>query len=74
MLFFLYSFKNKTHDAGMSILDIGLLTGFTADTNDLKLVRTLHRYIHTCTVRSIYISKSFGFLIVYQKNIHVSVK
>ncbi|KAE8300822.1 Complement C3 Complement C3 beta chain Complement C3 alpha chain [Larimichthys crocea] len=37
-----YFFKNKTHDAGMSILDIGLLTGFTADTNDLKLLSSGH--------------------------------
>ncbi|XP_061576926.1 complement C3-like [Cololabis saira] len=29
-------FKNKTRDATMSIIDIGLLTGFTVDNKDLK--------------------------------------
>ncbi|XP_072240560.1 complement C3-like [Leuresthes tenuis] len=31
-------FKDKDRDATMSILDIGLLTGFTVDTNDLGLL------------------------------------
>ncbi|XP_054460442.1 complement C3-like [Anoplopoma fimbria] len=33
-------YKDKETDASMSILDIGLLTGFTVNTNDLDLVRT----------------------------------
>ncbi|XP_056136550.1 complement C3-like isoform X2 [Lampris incognitus] len=42
-------YLDKTKDATMSILDIGLLTGFTADTNDLKLLangkdRTISKY------------------------------
>lgn len=32
-------YKNTEHDASMSILDIGLPTGFTANTDDLNLVR-----------------------------------
>lgn len=35
------SYKNKERDATMSILDIGLLTGFTVNTKDLDLVRSL---------------------------------
>ncbi|KAM9856754.1 complement C3-like [Aulostomus maculatus] len=31
-------YKNKERDASMSILDIGLLTGFTVNTNDLDLL------------------------------------
>ncbi|XP_078100911.1 complement C3-like [Sander vitreus] len=31
-------YKDKDHDASMSILDIGLLTGFTVNTNDLDLL------------------------------------
>ena len=34
-------YKDKERDATMSILDIGLLTGFTANTDDLNLVRAL---------------------------------
>uniref|UniRef100_A0A8D0AEL5 NTR domain-containing protein n=1 Tax=Sander lucioperca TaxID=283035 RepID=A0A8D0AEL5_SANLU len=37
---FVYRYKSKDRDATMSILDIGLLTGFTVNTNDLDLVRT----------------------------------
>ncbi|KAF3687374.1 Complement C3 Complement C3 beta chain Complement C3 alpha chain [Channa argus] len=42
-------YKNKEHDATMSILDIGLLTGFTVNTNDLDLLskgraRTIAKY------------------------------
>ncbi|XP_042340611.1 complement C3-like isoform X1 [Plectropomus leopardus] len=42
-------YKDKDHDASMSILDIGLLTGFTANTNDLNLLakgraRTIAKY------------------------------
>ncbi|XP_058496230.1 complement C3-like isoform X2 [Solea solea] len=42
-------YKNKDHDATMSILDIGLLTGFTVNTNDLDLLaqgraRTIAKY------------------------------
>ncbi|XP_027138175.1 complement C3 [Larimichthys crocea] len=42
-------YKNKEHDATMSILDIGLLTGFTADTKDLDRLakgraRTISKY------------------------------
>ncbi|XP_051240231.1 complement C3 isoform X2 [Dicentrarchus labrax] len=41
--------KDKKHDATMSVLDIGLLTGFTVDTNDLNLLskgraRTIAKY------------------------------
>ncbi|KAM6938801.1 complement C3-like isoform 2-T2 [Lycodopsis pacificus] len=39
-------YKDKDSDASMSILDIGLLTGFTVNTNDLDLVRT-DRYMYT---------------------------
>nr|AFC89899.1 complement component C3 [Miichthys miiuy] len=42
-------YKNKEHDATMSILDIGLLTGFTANTKDLDILakgraRTISKY------------------------------
>ncbi|XP_058495809.1 complement C3-like isoform X2 [Solea solea] len=42
-------YKDKDHDATMSILDIGLLTGFTVNTNDLDLLakgraRTIAKY------------------------------
>ncbi|XP_045902911.1 complement C3-like [Micropterus dolomieu] len=42
-------YKDKERDATMSILDIGLLTGFTANTNDLDLLskgraRTIAKY------------------------------
>ncbi|KAK1880712.1 Complement C3 [Dissostichus eleginoides] len=42
-------YKDKERDAGMSILDIGLLTGFTVDTKDLDLLsegsaRTIAKY------------------------------
>ncbi|XP_059198913.1 complement C3-like isoform X2 [Centropristis striata] len=42
-------YKDTEHDATMSILDIGLLTGFTPNTNDLALLakgraRTIARY------------------------------
>ncbi|XP_034045025.1 complement C3a.1 [Thalassophryne amazonica] len=42
-------YKDKERDATMSILDIGLLTGFTVNTNDLDLLskgrsRTIARY------------------------------
>lgn len=35
---FFCRYKSKDRDATMSILDIGLLTGFTVDTDDLELV------------------------------------
>uniref|UniRef100_A0A671YJ49 Complement C3-like n=1 Tax=Sparus aurata TaxID=8175 RepID=A0A671YJ49_SPAAU len=35
---FLYRYKDKERDATMTILDIGLLTGFTVDRNDLDLL------------------------------------
>uniref|UniRef100_A0A8D0AAI4 NTR domain-containing protein n=1 Tax=Sander lucioperca TaxID=283035 RepID=A0A8D0AAI4_SANLU len=35
---FVYRYKSKDRDATMSILDIGLLTGFTVNTNDLDLL------------------------------------
>lgn len=34
-------YKSKDRDATMSVLDIGLLTGFTVNTNDLDQVRAL---------------------------------
>ncbi|KAG8015205.1 Complement C3 [Nibea albiflora] len=42
-------FKDKDRDAAMTILDIGLLTGFTPNTNDLSLLakgraRTISKY------------------------------
>ncbi|MBO6031027.1 MAG: hypothetical protein J6Q22_06110, partial [Prevotella sp.] len=42
-------YKDKDHDATMSVLDIGLLTGFTVNTNDLDLLakgraRTIAKY------------------------------
>nr|ADM13620.1 complement component c3 [Sparus aurata] len=42
-------FKDKKRDAAMSLLDVGLLTGFTANTNDLSLLskgraRTISKY------------------------------
>ncbi|KAM4751408.1 complement C3-like [Anableps anableps] len=42
-------YKDRDRDATMSVLDIGLLTGFTADTKDLNLLskgraRTIARY------------------------------
>ncbi|KAM7418856.1 hypothetical protein PAMA_016130 [Pampus argenteus] len=42
-------YKDKEHDATMSVLDIGLLTGFTVNTNDLDLLskgraRTIAKY------------------------------
>ncbi|XP_062243569.1 complement C3-like [Platichthys flesus] len=42
-------YKDKEQDASMSILDIGLLTGFTVNTNDLDLLskgraRTISKY------------------------------
>ncbi|XP_044045871.1 complement C3-like isoform X1 [Siniperca chuatsi] len=42
-------YKDKEHDATMSILDVGLLTGFTVNTNDLSLLskgraRTISKY------------------------------
>ncbi|XP_056225994.1 complement C3-like [Seriola aureovittata] len=44
-----FLYKDKDRDAAMSILDIGLLTGFTVNTNDLNLLskgraRTIARY------------------------------
>lgn len=35
---FLWRYKNRDHGATMSILDIGMLTGFEADTKDLDQV------------------------------------
>ncbi|XP_019744648.1 complement C3 [Hippocampus comes] len=35
-------YKNKEHDASMSILDIGLLTGFRVNENDLNLLAKGH--------------------------------
>ena len=41
-------YLNKDRDATMSILDIGLLTGFTVNTNDLDIVRSsTHTHTHT---------------------------
>ncbi|XP_041789937.1 complement C3-like [Chelmon rostratus] len=42
-------FKDRERDAAMSVLDIGMLTGFTVDTNDLSLLskgraRTISKY------------------------------
>ncbi|WP_139160564.1 hypothetical protein, partial [Acinetobacter baumannii] len=42
-------YKNRDRDAGMSILDIGLLTGFAVETKDLDLLskgrgRTISKY------------------------------
>ncbi|KAM7393941.1 hypothetical protein PAMP_020774 [Pampus punctatissimus] len=42
-------YKDRDHDATMSVLDIGLLTGFTVNTNDLDLLskgraRTIAKY------------------------------
>ncbi|XP_073327860.1 complement C3-like isoform X1 [Pagrus major] len=42
-------FKDNQRDAAMSLLDVGLLTGFTVDTNDLSLLskgraRTISKY------------------------------
>lgn len=37
----LLRYKNKTHDSTMAILDIGLLTGFTYDTDDLNKVKLI---------------------------------
>ncbi|XP_059191692.1 complement C3-like [Centropristis striata] len=31
-------YKDREHDASMSVLDVGMLTGFTANTNDLSLL------------------------------------
>ncbi|XP_034434990.1 complement C3-like [Hippoglossus hippoglossus] len=35
-------YKDREQDAGMSVLDIGLLTGFTVNTNDLDLLSKGH--------------------------------
>uniref|UniRef100_A0A3Q1IJ17 Complement component c3a, duplicate 5 n=1 Tax=Anabas testudineus TaxID=64144 RepID=A0A3Q1IJ17_ANATE len=39
-------YKDRERDATMSVLDIGLLTGFTPNTNDLDLV-SFYTYSHT---------------------------
>lgn len=46
----LLRYKNKTHDSTMAILDIGLLTGFMYDTDDLNKVKLVmdQRSFHTC--------------------------
>ncbi|TKS69032.1 Complement C3 [Collichthys lucidus] len=64
LLVFGLFFKNKTHDAGMSILDIGLLTGFTADTNDLKLLSSGHAKIMSKYEMNTALSEK-GSLIIY---------
>lgn len=51
-VFFPLRYLNKDRDATMSILDIGLLTGFTVNTNDLDIVRSFthtHTHLHTRT-------------------------
>uniref|UniRef100_A0A8D3BUN6 Alpha-macroglobulin receptor-binding domain-containing protein n=1 Tax=Scophthalmus maximus TaxID=52904 RepID=A0A8D3BUN6_SCOMX len=40
----LLRYKDRDRDATMWILDIGLLTGFTVNTNDLDLVRYIAKY------------------------------
>ncbi|KAK5911561.1 hypothetical protein CgunFtcFv8_005724 [Champsocephalus gunnari] len=55
-------YKDKERDAAMSILDIGLLTGFTVDTKDLDLLskglgRTIAKYE--------YVPSERGSLIIY---------
>nr|AEJ37035.1 complement component c3-2 [Dicentrarchus labrax] len=57
-------YKDKDHDATMTVLDIGLLTGFTVNTNDLSLLskgraRTISKY-NMKTVQS-----ERGSLIIY---------
>uniref|UniRef100_A0A671YQC5 Complement C3-like n=1 Tax=Sparus aurata TaxID=8175 RepID=A0A671YQC5_SPAAU len=57
-------FKDKVHDASMSILDIGLLTGFNVDTNDLKLLSEGHARIIAKYEINKALSKK-GSLIIY---------
>ncbi|KAM9314815.1 complement C3-like [Pholidichthys leucotaenia] len=57
-------YKNKDHDAGMSILDIGLLTGYTADPRDLELLSTGRaRQISKYEINKVLSEK--GSLIIY---------
>ncbi|KAM9363630.1 complement C3-like [Symphorus nematophorus] len=57
-------FKDKQRDAAMSVLDIGMLTGFSVNTNDLSLMskgraRTISKYsLHTA-------ESERGSLIIY---------
>uniref|UniRef100_A0A671YQE7 Complement C3-like n=1 Tax=Sparus aurata TaxID=8175 RepID=A0A671YQE7_SPAAU len=55
---------DKVHDASMSILDIGLLTGFNVDTNDLKLLSEGHARIIAKYEINKALSKK-GSLIIY---------
>ncbi|KAG7223750.1 hypothetical protein INR49_026432 [Caranx melampygus] len=62
-----YFYKDEQRDAGMSILDIGLLTGFTADINDLNRLakgpsRTISRYEMNTAL------SDRGSLIIYLKS------
>ncbi|XP_016517973.1 complement C3-like [Poecilia formosa] len=49
LIFILHRYKNQHRDAAMTVLDIGLLTGFTVNTKDLNLLskgraRTISKY------------------------------
>ncbi|KAG9262725.1 complement C3-like [Astyanax mexicanus] len=60
-------FLNTERDSTMTILDIGILTGFTVDTNDLKELMRSDRYIHRFEMDK-QLSKR-GSLIIYLKKV-----
>ncbi|TKS69007.1 Complement C3 [Collichthys lucidus] len=57
-------YKNKEHDATMSILDIGLLTGFTANTKDLDMLAKGHARVISKYEMNTALSER-GSLIIY---------
>uniref|UniRef100_A0A8B9HZK6 FHA domain-containing protein n=1 Tax=Astyanax mexicanus TaxID=7994 RepID=A0A8B9HZK6_ASTMX len=61
------TFLNTERDSTMTILDIGILTGFTVDTNDLKELMRSDRYIHRFEMDK-QLSKR-GSLIIYLKKV-----
>uniref|UniRef100_A0A3B1KAV9 Complement component c3a, duplicate 4 n=1 Tax=Astyanax mexicanus TaxID=7994 RepID=A0A3B1KAV9_ASTMX len=63
----LFLFLNTERDSTMTILDIGILTGFTVDTNDLKELMRSDRYIHRFEMDK-QLSKR-GSLIIYLKKV-----
>uniref|UniRef100_A0A671YQJ8 Complement C3-like n=1 Tax=Sparus aurata TaxID=8175 RepID=A0A671YQJ8_SPAAU len=70
-LFFL---DDKVHDASMSILDIGLLTGFNVDTNDLKLLSEGHARIIAKYEINKALSKKGSLIIYLDKVRHCAFK
>ncbi|XP_036419998.1 complement C3-like [Colossoma macropomum] len=65
-------FLNDTNEAAMTILDIGLLTGFVPDTSDLKKLMGTDRYIQDFEVNTQLSER--GSLIIYLNKVSNVVK